>query len=89
MIGLCCCRLQKVTSLERMGPKVLSPSNRSNSTAGSGTPRSATKTPGRAGGSSDGPRKRVTFGMDCESGTPGSVQTGSVFKKKTRRLQHV
>ncbi len=83
------CRLQKVTSLDRLGTKVLSPTNKSNLGTGSGTPRSATKTPGTAGrGSSEGPRKRVTFGMDPESGTPGSMKTGSVFKKK-RRLHQV
>ncbi|KAL0046566.1 hypothetical protein WJX82_003944 [Trebouxia sp. C0006] len=82
-------RLQKVTSLDRLGTKVLSPTNKSNLGTGSGTPRSATKTPGTAGrGSSEGPRKRVTFGMDPESGTPGSMKTGSVFKKK-RRLHQV
>lgn len=82
------CRLQKVTSLDRLGTNVLSPTNKSNLGAGSGTPRSATKTPGTAGrGSSAGPRKRVTFGMEPESGTPGSMKTGSVFKKKRRLHQ--
>lgn len=82
------CRLQKVTSLDRLGTKVLSPTNKSNLSTGSGTPRSGTKTPSMAGrGSSEGPRKRVTFGMDPESGTPGSMKTGSVFKKKRRLHQ--
>ncbi|DBA90758.1 TPA: DNA replication endonuclease-helicase Dna2, variant 2 [Trebouxia sp. C0004] len=82
-------RLQKVTSLDRMGTKVLSPTSKSNLGTGSGTPRSATKTPGTAGrGYTEGPRKRVTFGTEPESGTPGSMKTGSVFKKK-RRLHQV
>ncbi|KAL0030927.1 hypothetical protein WJX79_001622 [Trebouxia sp. C0005] len=82
-------RLHKVTSLDRLGTKVLSPTNKSNLGAGSGTPRSAIKTPGTAGrGYSEAPSKRVAFGMEPGSGTPGSMQTGSVFKKK-RKLHQV
>ena len=82
------CRLHKVTSLDRLGTKVLSPTNKSNLGAGSGTPRSAIKTPGTAGrGYSEAPSKRVAFGMEPGSGTPGSMQTGSVFKKKRKLHQ--
>lgn len=59
--------------------------------SGTNGPGSAIKTPrGLAGVSSGGPRKRVSFGMDPESGmcaTPGSAKSGSVFKKKSRRQQ--
>ena len=91
-----CCRLQKVTSLDRIGSKVLSPSNQSGNLVKSGTPGSgsgsALKTPRLDAGSAEGPRKQVTFGTDSEAGmqfSPAGAMTGSVLKKKSKRLQKV
>lgn len=89
-------RLQKVTSLDRIGSKVRSPSNRNSSLNKSGTPGSgsgsAIKTPRLDGGSSEGPGKQVTFGTDSEIGmhfSPAGVLTDSIIKKKTKQLQKV
>ena len=89
-------RLQKVTSLDRIGSKVLSPSNQSNSLVKSAAPgpgsASALKTPRLDAGSAEGPRKQVTFGTDSEAGmqfSPAGAMTGSILKKKSKRLQKV
>lgn len=91
-----CDRLQKVTSLDRIGSKVLSPSNPSSSLGKSGTPGSgsgsALKTPRLDAGSAEGPRKQVTFGTDSEAAmqfSPAAAMSGSVLKKRSRRLQKV
>ena len=91
-----CCRLQKVTSLDRIGSRVLSPGNRISSLGKSGTPGSgagsALKTPRLEGGSCEDARKQVTFGTESETGmhfSPGGTTTGSVIKKKPKRLQKV
>ena len=85
-----------MTSLDRIGGNVLSPSNQSGSLAKSGTPGSgsgsALKTPRLDAGSAEGPRKQVTFGTDSEAGmqfSPAGALTGSVLKKKSRRIQKV
>ena len=91
-----CDRLQKVTSLDRIGSKVLSPSNQNGSLVKSGTPGSgsgsALTTPRLGAGSAEGPRKQVTFGTDSEAGmqcSPAGAMTGSVLKKKSKKLQKV
>ena len=85
-----------MTSLGRIGSKVLSPSNQSSSLAKSGTPGSgsgsALKTPRLDAGSAEGPRKQVTFGTKSEAGmqfSPAGAMTGSMVKKKSRRIQKV
>lgn len=85
-----------MTSLARIGSKVLSPSNQSGSLVKSGTPgsgsASALKTPRLDAGSAEGPRKQVTFGTEFEAGmqfSPAGAIMGSVLKKKSKRLQKV
>ena len=80
------CRLQKVTNLDDLSTRVLSPSSRSNC-----TPRSGLATKTTPGGSSGGLRKKVTFGTDAEEiacETPGAARIGSVLKKN-KKLQKV